>query len=106
MSDTRPQSTAERNQRYWQANIRLLAILLSIWFIVSFLFSIVLVDVLDQISFFGFKLGFWMAQQGSIYVFVVLIFVYAWRMDKLEKAFGLSDQAESSSSSEGGIDHE
>lgn len=82
-------TTRERNRLYWRANIKLLAILLSIWFTVSFVLSIVLVDVLDQFQFFGFKLGFWMAQQGSIYVFVVLIFTYAWRMNQLEKQFGL-----------------
>ncbi len=76
---------------YWKANLRLVAILLSIWFTVSFLCGIVLVDALNQIDFFGFKLGFWFAQQGSIYVFVVLVFYYARRMRKLDQEFGVSE---------------
>ena len=71
------QTDANGNQlSYWQANLRLLAKLLSIWFVVSFGFGILFVDVLNQLSFFGFKLGFWWAQQGSIYVFVILIFLF------------------------------
>ena len=72
---------------YWKANIRLVAICLVIWFIVSFLFGIILVDVLNTIQLGGYKLGFWFAQQGSIYVFVVLIFFYAWRMGQLDRKF-------------------
>ena len=79
---------------YWRANLRLMAWLLAIWFIVSFGFGILLVDVLNQIPFFGFKLGFWWAQQGSIYVFVVLIFVYAWRMHHIDRRFGVADDDE------------
>lgn len=90
-----PSSLAERNRQYWRANIKLLSLLLSIWFFVSFICSILLVDVLDQIQFFGFKLGFWMAQQGSIYVFVALIFIYAWKMNKLEKRYGLDEDSAS-----------
>lgn len=70
---------------YWAKNMRLIATLLAIWFVVSFGFGILLVDVLNQITFFGFKLGFWFAQQGSMYVFLVLIFVYALRMAKIDK---------------------
>jgi len=80
-------TTREQAAEYWRANLKLLSILLSIWFLVSFGFGILLVDVLNQFSFFGFKLGFWWAQQGSIYVFVVLIFVYCWRMQRLEKQY-------------------
>jgi putative solute:sodium symporter small subunit len=76
---------------YWRANLRLLGGLLAIWFIVSFGFSILFVDVLNQYSLFGFKLGFWWAQQGSIYVFVALIFVYVVQMKRIERRFGVDD---------------
>jgi putative solute:sodium symporter small subunit len=81
---------------YWQSNLRLLAKLLSAWFLVSFGCGIVLADWLDQFSFFGFKLGFWFAQQGAIYVFVALIFIYSWRMKTLERKFGVDDDEENS----------
>ena len=81
----------ENNNEYWRANLRLLGILLSIWFVVSFGFGILLVDELNRIPFFGFKLGFWWAQQGAIYVFVALIFVYIHLMQKLDRKFGVSD---------------
>lgn len=81
----------EEAKSYWKKNIRYLVILLSIWFIVSYLFGIVLVDVMNQIKIAGFQLGFWFAQQGSIYVFVVLIFVYVRLMNKLDKSFKLED---------------
>jgi len=77
---------------YWRANLRLLAVLLSIWFLVSFVLSIFLVDVLNNIPFFGFKLGFWWAQQGSIYVFIGLIFYYTYAMKRIEKAYGVDDE--------------
>lgn len=76
---------------YWRANLRLIAALLSIWFIVSFGFGIMLVEYLDQFTVFGFKLGFWWAQQGSIFVFVILIFLYAGLMKRLDRRFGVSD---------------
>ncbi|HAL42670.1 MAG TPA: DUF4212 domain-containing protein [Gammaproteobacteria bacterium] len=82
------------NQAYWRANIRLLLILLAIWFTVSFGFGILLVDQLNQIPFFGFKLGFWWAQQGSIYVFVLLILVYSLLMQRIDRKFGVSDDEE------------
>jgi putative solute:sodium symporter small subunit len=78
-------------RQYWQANLRLLGKLLCVWFAVSFGCGILLVDWLDQFSLFGFKLGFWFAQQGAIYVFVVLIFVYAKRMQAIERQFGVDD---------------
>jgi len=74
-----------KNQNYWQANMRLIALCLSIWFVVSFLFGIIMVDVLNSVSIGGYKLGFWFANQGSIYVFVALIFFYAKRMEKLDR---------------------
>ena len=76
---------------YWKANIRLVAICLVIWFIVSFLFGIILVDALNTITLGGYKLGFWFAQQGSIYVFVALIFFYANRMAKLDREHGVEE---------------
>jgi putative solute:sodium symporter small subunit len=82
---------SDNNHAYWRANIRLMLVLLSIWFLVSFVFGILLVDWLNEIPFFGFKLGFWWAQQGAIYVFVVLIFVYAHLMKKLDRKHGVSD---------------
>jgi len=79
---------------YWQANIRLVLGLLCIWFLVSFGCGILFVDFLDQFHFFGFKLGFWFAQQGSIFVFVILIFVYINRIKKLEQRFDKDKSAE------------
>jgi len=73
------------DKEYWKANIRLLIILLSIWLMIWFGFGIVLSDFLDQFSIVGFKLGFWFAQQGSIYGFVILIFVYVFAMNRIEK---------------------
>ncbi len=70
---------------YWKTNLKYVGILLSIWFLVSFGFGVLLVDELDSIRFGGFKLGFWFAQQGAIYVFVVLIFVYVFLMNRLDK---------------------
>jgi len=74
-----------RAAEYWRANLRLMASLLAIWFVVSFGAGILFADALNAIQFFGFKLGFFFAQQGSIYVFVALIFYYAWRMNRLER---------------------
>ncbi len=76
-----------KSEAYWKKNLKYLVILLSIWFSVSFGFGILLVDELNQFQFFGFKLGFWFAQQGSIYVFVILIFVYIYLMNKLDKNY-------------------
>ena len=74
-------------QNYWRSNLKILSILLSIWFIVSFGFGIIFSDFLDQFQIGGFKLGFWFAQQGSIYTFVVLIFVYIFLMNRLDKFY-------------------
>ena len=70
---------------YWKANLRLLIGCLIIWFVVSYGFGIILVDALNNIRVGGVGLGFWFAQQGSIYTFLVLIFFYAWRMNKLDR---------------------
>ncbi|SVB31548.1 uncharacterized protein METZ01_LOCUS184402 [marine metagenome] len=69
---------------YWKTNLKILSCLLFVWFLVSFGFGILLSDWLDQIKIGGFKLGFWFAQQGSIYVFVILIFIYVYLMEKLD----------------------
>ncbi len=82
---------ASQRKKYWQENLKYLAILLLIWFIVSYGFGILLVDELNTIRLGGFKLGFWFAQQGSIYVFVVLIFVYVKLMNKLDKKYGVNE---------------
>lgn len=76
---------------YWKENIRYLLILLSIWFIVSYGAGILFKDALDGIRIGGFKLGFWFAQQGSIYVFVILVFVYIRLMNKLDKKYGYDE---------------
>jgi len=80
-------STESQRATYWRCNLRLLASLLTIWFLVSFGCSILLVDWLDQFQALGFPLGFWIAQQGSIYVFIVLIWIYVWRMDRLDRKY-------------------
>lgn len=77
---------------YWRRNLRLMVILLSIWFTVSFVCGILLVEQLNEIVVNGFPLGFWFAQQGSIYTFVLLILVYAVRMDRLDDEFGVSER--------------
>ena len=76
---------------YWKANLKLVAILLTIWFVVSYLFGIILVEPLNAIQIGGYKLGFWFAQQGSIYTFVVLIFVYASLMNKLDRKYDVHE---------------
>jgi len=81
----------ERRKAYWRANLRILTILMSIWFVVSFGCGILFVEPLNQIKLGGFKFGFWMAQQGSIYVFVALIFVYVRQMNKLDREFNFQD---------------
>ena len=84
-------SEQKSRQDYWKANLKLVALCLSIWFVVSYLFGIILVDQLNAISIGGYNLGFWFAQQGSMYVFVVLIFFYASRMNKLDRKFDVHE---------------
>jgi putative solute:sodium symporter small subunit len=86
MSDKQRKATA-----YWKENVRYLVILLSIWFLVSYGAGILFKDVLDMIQLGGFKLGFWFAQQGSIYTFVILIFVYVRLMNKLDRKYGYDE---------------
>ncbi|UJH67069.1 DUF4212 domain-containing protein [Allomuricauda sp. SCSIO 65647] len=76
---------------YWKENLKYLVILLTIWFLVSYGAGIIFKDALNNIRIGGFKLGFWFAQQGSIYVFVVLIFVYVRLMNKLDKKYGYDE---------------
>ena len=78
-------------ERYWKKNLQTLALLLFIWFLVSFGFGILWVVELNTIRMGGFKLGFWFAQQGSIYSFVVLIFIYVIRMNALDREFKVNE---------------
>jgi putative solute:sodium symporter small subunit len=85
-------SQQQARDAYWKANLRLMAICLAIWFVVSFGFGILLVEPLNNIELFGYQLGFWFAQQGSIYTFLALIFFYAWRMNKLDREHDFHEQ--------------
>jgi putative solute:sodium symporter small subunit len=80
-----------QRREYWRRNLRLMAVLLSIWALVSFGAGILFVEPLNNIDFLGFPLGFWFAQQGSIITFVILIAVYVWRMDKLDAEYGIDE---------------
>ncbi|NIP16502.1 MAG: DUF4212 domain-containing protein [Pseudomonadales bacterium] len=84
-------SSQRDDHAYWRANLKLGAVLLAIWFVVSFGFGILLVEPLNRIPFFGFKLGFWWAQQGAIFVFVILIFVYSRLMKRIDRRYGVHD---------------
>jgi putative solute:sodium symporter small subunit len=86
MSEKQQKATA-----YWRENVKYLSILLVIWFLVSYGCGILFKDALNEIRLGGFKLGFWFAQQGSIYVFVILIFVYVRIMNKLDKKYGFDE---------------
>ena len=79
--------TDSKKKQYWRENIKYVLILLSIWFLVSYGAGILFKDALDTIRIGGFKLGFWFAQQGSIYVFVILIFVYVYLMNRLDRKY-------------------
>ena len=76
---------------YWKANVRLLTGILVVWALVSYGFGIILVEPLNNIHIGGYKLGFWFAQQGSIYVFVCLIFFYVWRMNKMDRDYDVHE---------------
>ncbi|MFY9216157.1 MAG: DUF4212 domain-containing protein [Flavobacteriaceae bacterium] len=78
-------------QKYWRINLKYLSILLFIWFLCSFGLGVFFVDALNNFKIGGFPLGFWFAQQGSIYIFVVLIFTYVFLMNRLDKRFGFED---------------
>ena len=84
-------SKSSQINAYWKENVRIVLSLLSVWFLVSFGMSILFVDYLDNFRFFGFKLGFWMAQQGAIYFFLVIIFVYVYKMKKLDRKYDVDE---------------
>jgi len=90
-----PEPTREE-RAYWRINLRYLVVLLAVWFVVSYGAGILFVDALDRVRIpgTGFPLGFWFAQQGSIYVFVVLIFVYVFLMNRLDRRFGVHEEDE------------
>ena len=80
--------TKNKSKAYWKDNIRYLLILLTVWFLVSFGAGIIFKNFLNEFKFGGFKIGFWFAQQGSMYVFVILIFIYVRLMNRLDKKYG------------------
>tara|TARA_B100000959_G_C14760543_1_gene533163 strand:+ start:282 stop:539 length:258 start_codon:yes stop_codon:yes gene_type:complete len=80
------------NNNYWKENLKYVFILLAVWFIVSFGFGILFKENLDAFSIGGFKLGFWFAQQGSMYIFVILIFIYVHLINKLDKKYGFNSK--------------
>ncbi len=82
----------KENHTYWSENISLILKCLSIWFIVSYGFSIIFVDYLNYIRLGGYKLGFWFAQQGSIYTFVIIIFYYVYAIDKIDQRYGVRNK--------------
>lgn len=84
-------SESKNAKKYWKENLKYLLILLVIWFVVSYGCGILFREELNQFKLGGFKLGFWFAQQGSIYVFVVLIFIYVRLMNKLDKKYGYDE---------------
>lgn len=83
------------HQSYWRANLRLVSLLLCIWFLVGYVLSIFFVEALNQIHIGGFPLGFWFAQQGSVIVFIVLIYMYARCMDRVDKKFDVHEGGKS-----------
>jgi putative solute:sodium symporter small subunit len=85
-------NSPEARKQYWRTNLKYLSILLAIWFVVSYGFGILLVDQLDRFRIAGFPVGFWFAQQGSIYVFIVLIFVYVRLMNRLDKRYDVDEE--------------
>ena len=87
MSDTNAAAAA-----YWKENVRIMLSLLTVWFVVSFGCGILFVDQLDKFQFFGFPLGFWFAQQGSIYTFLILIFVYISKMNTLDRKYNVHEE--------------
>lgn len=86
------QKPKDKMQRYWKRNLRYLFVLLIIWFISSFVCGIIAVDLLNEIRIGGFKLGFWFAQQGAIYIFVIIIFIYVKLMNQLDKDFDVDEK--------------
>ena len=91
MAEKNLQDSDESNQGYWKANLSLVGKLLVVWFVVSFGCGILFVDALNEIELGGYKLGFWFAQQGAIYIFVILIFIYVKKMNQLDREFGVEE---------------
>ena len=92
MAQEQESSEASQSEKaYWRANPKVIAILMSIWALTGLLMSIVFVEPLNAFKLGGFPFGFWMAQQGTIYVFIVLIYVYARWMEKIDKQFGVDE---------------
>jgi len=87
----------QRRQQYWRANLKLVGICLCVWFLASYGCGILFADFLNQYQLFGFKLGFWFAQQGSIYLFLLLILFYVWRINALDRRFGVREDVQSGS---------
>lgn len=83
--------TQERAKAYWDKNVKLMTSLMVVWFVVSFGCGIIFVDFLNQFQIGGYKLGFWFAQQGSIYTFLVIIFFYAWKMRQIDREFNVDE---------------
>jgi putative solute:sodium symporter small subunit len=84
--------TEEKRRAYWRENLRLMGVLMLVWFAVSYGAGILFVEALNSFSLGGYPLGFWFAQQGSIYSFVVLIFVYVWRMNALDRKYDVHEE--------------
>lgn len=82
---------AQQRQEYWRSNLKIMAILLTVWALVSYGAGIVFVEPLNSVSFLGVPLGFWFAQQGSIVTFVILIFIYVRYMDRLDRKYGVEE---------------
>ncbi len=86
--------TEDQRRAYWRTNLRLMAVLLTIWALVSLVASTLLVDWLNNVKLGSVPFGFWMGQQGSIITFVLLIAVYVWRMEKLDESYGIDEEAQ------------
>ncbi len=84
-------SHSDKARAYWRENIRIVSSLLVVWFLVSYGMGILFADTLDRVHFFGFHLGFWMSQQGSIFIFVMLIFIYVYKMNRLDHKYGVDE---------------
>ena len=91
MADSSEPNSGTSRAAYWRANVKILIILVGVWFFASFGMSILAVDYLDQFSFLGFPFGFWMAQQGSIIVFLIIIAIYAILMNRVDKHHGVEE---------------
>ena len=89
-----PDTPQKNRQAYWRENLRIVAWLMAVWFFVSYGCGILFVEELNKIELGGFKFGFWMAQQGSIYVFVVLIFIYVRLMNRLDEKYSFNEKDE------------